>query len=90
MVLTTLSFLFSAIPVYDKSPSLDIFSLGQIPYIACLPSLTGSIRIQDTPISLQTICARPRYPLLAGQMISIESGQEIIASLGNGKSIYSV
>jgi len=70
---TVLSFLFSLIPTYNAIPSLDAFRAMQIPKIVCdITHSWSSLLLNDTTLSMKTICSRTAYPLFVGQTIAQE------------------
>lgn len=88
-ILTALSFTFSSIPVYTSKPSLELFTIDQIPTIGCIPSTpTATIDIDTTPRPLASLCNRKPLPIIVGQRIQIPANTPVVIWLGNGESFF--
>ena len=88
IALTALSFIFSVIPVYNATPSLDTFYATQVPAIICDNSIDNTIiTIDDISIRMSDVCARWTFPILANQQLTINDPQQMLISLGMGSSI---
>lgn len=84
--LTVVWFLFSAIPVYNYSPSLDILHASQIPQIICDSSNSGKITVESTEVDMSDICKRGFFPILVNQTIKVNTRNPITIDLWLGNS----
>ncbi len=84
---TTLSFLFSIIPVYNHKPTLDIFYATQVPSIECDNTLQWVIEINTITISMNDICKRWRFPILIEQQLKSNISWGVLLNLSMGNSI---
>jgi hypothetical protein len=87
-ILTAISFVFSIIPVYTHIPNLDVFYASQIPNIQCNAATQWNINIWDKDVSMQDVCTRWSYPILANQTIKNNTDSPLLISLSLWESIY--
>lgn len=85
-VVTAISFIFSAIPVYQYIPELDTFYATQIPRVVCAENTNWTMQINKMTIDMRDICARGGFPILANQEIISSISWDVMVDLAMGNS----
>lgn len=86
-VITSISFVFSAIPVYQYIPELDTFYATQIPRVLCSENINGTLQINKMTIDMRDICTRWGFPILANQEIASSISWEVLVDVAMWNSV---
>ncbi len=87
--ITAINYIFTIIPVYNTTPSLDMFLASQVPSFVCIPETSPTtITINNSQISIKELCDRKNYPVYLWQNFSRSDTWSLIIQYGDSTSTY--